>query len=111
MRVRYDEHLSPRLVRRLADQFPDSTHVQLAGLRGAPDRVLWNFARENGYVLVSRDGDFERLSMELGAPPKVIIVRVAAGQTALIEQVLRAHAVSIERFGGTEEVSVLFVGQ
>jgi predicted nuclease of predicted toxin-antitoxin system len=33
----FDENLSPRLARVLNEAFPGSTHVSLAGLRGAED--------------------------------------------------------------------------
>ena len=109
MRLLFDEHLSPRLVRRLADLFQDSTHVQLVGLRGARDRALWLYAREQDLVLVSRDADFERLSMELGPPPKVIILRLADGDPAVVEALLRTHAPVIARFADDLELSLLVI--
>jgi predicted nuclease of predicted toxin-antitoxin system len=40
-----DENLSRRLVDRLADLFPGSTHVALAGLLQSPDTSIWEFAK------------------------------------------------------------------
>ena len=40
MRLLFDHNLSPKLVRRLADLYPDSTHVTDAGLDRATDIEL-----------------------------------------------------------------------
>ena len=37
MKLLFDQNLSPKLVHRLADLFPDSSHVQLVGLDRAGD--------------------------------------------------------------------------
>lgn len=59
MRLLLDEHLSPSLTRRLSDIFPESVHVQRLGLRGRKDRALWDAARKEGWVILTRDSDFE----------------------------------------------------
>ena len=38
--------------------------------------MVWRLAKEHGCVLVTRDEDFLRLSIVLGAPPKVIWLAV-----------------------------------
>jgi predicted nuclease of predicted toxin-antitoxin system len=50
--------LSFKLCERLADLFPDSSQVRLAGLETADDRAVWEFARSNDFVIVSQDSDF-----------------------------------------------------
>jgi predicted nuclease of predicted toxin-antitoxin system len=40
MKLLFDENLSPRLPRLLAEQFPDSVHVRDCGLKGAPDGAI-----------------------------------------------------------------------
>lgn len=109
MRLLLDEHLSPKLVRRLAELFPNSSHVQSLGLRGRKDRSLWEIARDIGFVIVSRDSDFEHLAMTLGAPPKVVLIRTRDGRTSVIEDLLRRRAADIERFGATDDASVLII--
>ncbi len=109
MRLLLDEHRSPKLVRRLADLFRGSTHVQTLGLRGRTDRSIWEVARSEGFTIASRDSDFEHLAMTLGAPPKVVLVRSVDGRTAVIEELLRRRAADIERFGVTDETNVLIL--
>lgn len=62
MKLLLDENLSRRLVPFLQEEFPDSTQVALAGLERATDLVIWTHARDHGYVIVTRDADFEELS-------------------------------------------------
>jgi predicted nuclease of predicted toxin-antitoxin system len=109
VRLLFDEHLSPRLVRRLDDLFPGSSHVQLLGLRGATDRELWSRAREGGFVLVTRDADFQSLSMELGPPPKVVVVRLLAGGAELVDALLRSRADALRRFEAADDAAVLIL--
>ena len=33
---------------------------------------VWQFAKDEGFVIVTRDADFEELSLVWGQPPKVI---------------------------------------
>jgi predicted nuclease of predicted toxin-antitoxin system len=68
--------LSRRLVTHLADAFPGSSHVTAAALEQATDREVWEYAGTHGFVLVSKDSDFNDLAFVHGPPPKVIWLRV-----------------------------------
>ena len=52
MKLPFDENLSHKLVRRLADLFPDSIHVRDIGLKAADDPVVWEYAGKNGLMIV-----------------------------------------------------------
>lgn len=75
MKLLLDENLSRRLVPFLQEAYPGASHVSLIGLETATDKVLWDFARAQGYVLVTRDADFEELGVLNGSPPHVIWLR------------------------------------
>lgn len=47
--------------------------------------------------------------MNLGGPPKVIIVRSKDGRTEIIEALLRRHLGAILRFDASTEASLLIV--
>ena len=53
MKLLFDENLSPRLIQALEVEYPGSVHLRSVGLRGATDEVIWNYAREQGFVIVS----------------------------------------------------------
>jgi predicted nuclease of predicted toxin-antitoxin system len=72
MKLLFDQNVSPKLATRLADLFPGSAHVDPLGMGSADDSQLWDFARANGLTIVSKDEDFNLLSLARGFPPKVI---------------------------------------
>jgi predicted nuclease of predicted toxin-antitoxin system len=41
-------------------------------MESATDVEVWQRAKPDGYVIVSRDADFQELSLVWGHPPKVI---------------------------------------
>ncbi len=98
MKLLFDENLSPRLPRALADLYPDSTHVHECGLGSADDATIWRYAKENGLAIVSKDSDFQDRSILQGHPPKLIWLRGANCSSVEIENLLRAAHVIIQRF-------------
>jgi len=61
MKLFFDHNLSYKLVGRLADLFPSSEHVRNSNLHEADDRMVWEYARANGFPIVSKDEDFHQL--------------------------------------------------
>lgn len=72
MKLLFDENLSPRLVELLATEFPQSVHVETLGMRGTTDAALWEYAKNHGFAIVSKDNDFRQRAFVHGAPPKDI---------------------------------------
>jgi len=107
LKLLFDENLSPRLSRLLADVFPDSQHVDLAGLHGRTDAEVWAHAGQHGYVLVSKDNDFRQLSFLRGAPPKVVWLRIGNAPTRAVEALLRAREKEIAAFVADPEAALL----
>lgn len=98
MRLLFDQNLSFRLCLVIADLFPESGHVRSHGLSEAADSVLWEFAKANGFTIVTQDVDFAELAGLLGSPPKVIWLRAGNQTTSTIAALLRRHARTIESF-------------
>lgn len=109
MKLLLDENLPPALARDLADLFPESSHVHLSGLGSADDRAIWDFARQHGFAIVSKDSDFHDLSVLLGAPPKVVWLRTGNCGNAALGALLRAQAIRLHDFDSSE-ASVLLLG-
>ena len=80
MKVLIDQNLSPKLVNRLADLFPGSSHVLSVGLDCATDDQIWEHARLNGFAIVTKDEDYNNLSVLRGGPPKVYSGRLNLAQ-------------------------------
>lgn len=98
MKLLFDQNLSFKLCQRLADLFPGSSQVRLLGLEQADDRAIWQHAKANDFTLVSQDSDFADMATLFGPPPKVIWLRCGNQPTAVIEKLLRDHAVAIAAF-------------
>ena len=107
MKLLLDQNLSRNLVGRLLVAYPDTTHVALAGLAAVSDRRVWEYAREHGYVLVSKDSDFRQLAFLYGPPPKVIWLRVGNASTVNVLQTLLDYRPAIEAFDADVDDSLL----
>ncbi|MBW4523437.1 MAG: DUF5615 family PIN-like protein [Scytolyngbya sp. HA4215-MV1] len=107
MKLLFDQNLSPRLVNRLADLYPDSQHVSFIGLDQADDRAVWEYANQNDFTVVTRDSDFSELSVLRGFPPKAVWIRRGNCSTNQIEEVLRSHYQDIIQFNEDPNLGVL----
>jgi predicted nuclease of predicted toxin-antitoxin system len=84
--------------------------VSALGLAGAPDAALWERAAKDGFVLVSKDEDFHRLSVLRGAPPKFVWVRLGNCSVADLMRLFRVRHPDLERFATHEEATFLALG-
>jgi predicted nuclease of predicted toxin-antitoxin system len=107
MKLLFDENLSHKLVRLLADLFPDSVHVREIGLKAADDPVVWEYAKNNELMIVSKDSDMHQRSFVFGYPPKVVWVRLGNCSTSDVERLLRKHFVVIKAFYKDDYASFL----
>jgi predicted nuclease of predicted toxin-antitoxin system len=109
LKLLLDENLSRRLVQRLADLFPGSSHVASEGLLQAQDIAIWQYAKSAGFSLVTADTDFYELATTLGPPPKVIWLRNCDYPTAVAEELIRSQAIRIVEFLDDQERAVLIL--
>jgi predicted nuclease of predicted toxin-antitoxin system len=75
----------------LAVAYPASDHVRLLGMSTDDDEAIWRYAREQGFVIVSKDVDFFHRSMRYGPPPKVIWIRAGNCTTDTIARLLHEN--------------------
>jgi predicted nuclease of predicted toxin-antitoxin system len=107
MKLLFDQNLSPRLVGRLADLYPDSNHVYPLRLDRVADHEVREYARREGFLLVTKDADFSDLCVLRGFPPKVIWIRRGNCSTTEIEQILRRHYEDIKVLDADPMVGIL----
>ena len=108
VRLLFDENLSPRLVRDLADIFPDSAHVRDLRLQSAPDEDIWRRAAADEFIIVTKDDDFRQRSFLFGFPPKVIWLHVGNCRREESAAVLRHALDAIVRFAA-DALSALLI--
>lgn len=109
MKLLFDENLSPHLAAAFQTEYPKSTHVHLAGLGSASDDDVWRYARDNGFIIVTKDADYQERSVISGYPPKVIWIRRGNVSTEEIEEALRKHREAIARLDAEAGLAVLAV--
>ena len=107
MKLLLDENLSPRLVPRLLSLFGKLTHVRDIGLQRSDDTAIWEWAKRNGYSVITTDSDFVSLNQRLGWPPKVIHIEKCDYPFRVIEDVLRVNAVRISEFDKDKETGLI----
>ena len=109
MKLLLDENLPARLVSSLADAFPDSTHLTEVGLSSSSDEEVWQYAKDEGFTLISKDSDFHQMSFLRGFPPKVVWIRRGNCSVREIEALMTVSFDVIRNFIGDGEASVLML--
>ena len=109
MKLLFDQNLSPRLTQLVADLYPGCLHVRDIGLSEGDDGKIWEFAKQNNYIIVSKDSDFQARSLLYGNPPKFIWLRVGNCTVDTIEKLLRKHSATIHTFGLDSEKAHLIL--
>jgi predicted nuclease of predicted toxin-antitoxin system len=107
MKLLFDQNVAPALVGHLSDIFPGSAHVFGLNLSEASDLLVWLYARDNDFLLVSKDADFVELTMLRGFPPKVLWLRIGNCVTQDIEKLIRANQAAIDDLSSDPERGVL----
>jgi len=98
VKLLFDQHLSHKLVFMLADLYPASEHVRQRGLSLADDDEIWDLAKREEFLLVTKDEDYQLLSVIRGHPPKVLWIRSGNCATELVETLLRKNVDEIRIF-------------
>ena len=107
MKLLFDENLSPKLPNRLSDLFPNSQHERDVGMQATNDPIVWDYAKNNDLIIVSKDADMHDLSLVFGNPPKVIWLRLGNCSTLQVEKLLRREFSTIELFYKDKTLSLL----
>jgi predicted nuclease of predicted toxin-antitoxin system len=100
------EHL-PASGGKLADIYPNSVHVSAIGLGKALDIEIWQYARDNHYMIVTKDADFSEFGLLKGFPPKIIWIRRGNCSTQEMETILRENFTAISILSENEDLGIL----
>ena len=108
MKLLIDANLSWRLVNLLKDHFAEITHVVNTGLQeSSSDTLIWSYAKENDYSIITNDDDFYLLALSKGVPPKIILLKTGNQSTRYVTEILIKHKQEIADFILNEEYGVL----
>jgi predicted nuclease of predicted toxin-antitoxin system len=98
MKFLFDQNISQRILKVLPEIYIGSSHVKIEGLLNSSDRYIWEFAKKNGFIIVTQDSDFNELNSLLGFPPKIIWIRTGNLKTQAIINILIDNHLEILKF-------------
>ena len=107
MKLLFDQNLSHRLVVLTEDLFPGSRHVKDIELQEATDTEIWEYAKSNGFTIITKDSDFHQRSFVFGPPPKVIWIQKGNCSTSDIHSVIHKFHKEILKFIEEENSSFM----
>ncbi len=106
MKLLVDNQLPSALARFLSANGFECQHVLDIGLGAASDQIIWEYAKKEGQVIVTKDEDFAQLAdRQTTIPPQVLWVRLGNCRKAALlkafadilpqirEQLQEGHAV------------------
>jgi predicted nuclease of predicted toxin-antitoxin system len=107
MKLLFDQNISFRISKKVADVFGGCQHVTDVKLEDAEDLEIWQYAKDNEFAIVTFDADYYDIALLRGVPPKIIWLRVGNITTSQLANILKANASNIEHFlnnkGGIHE--------
>jgi len=110
MKLLLDENLSRRIIPFLQSDFPGSSQVVLEGLEQATDWQVWEYAKDQHYIIVTKDSDFYDLSLLHGTPPKVVWLQTGNASKSKVMQLLLENREAIERLATNQDTACLEIG-
>ena len=75
----------------------------------AADSDVWEYAKQHGYAVVSKDADFMELALLRGHPPKVVWLNCGNVSNADLRRKLLDNAEAIQQFSASTEDGVLVI--
>lgn len=103
----FDQNLSYRIIKQLENLFPGSNHVRLLKLEEADDQAIWQYAKEQGFHIITKDIDFNDINALYGFPPKIIRLNIGNSSTKAIIDLLKRKTEIIINFLENEESGIL----
>jgi len=99
-----DENLSSRMIKKLTHYFTEVVHAsELKIIQPANDISIWNYAKKNGFTILSKDDDFEKIVLLKKAPPKLIYLKTYNLDTKKLVDLIIENKDKITEFIDSDE--------
>jgi predicted nuclease of predicted toxin-antitoxin system len=98
MKFLVDENISRKIVPAIASSFPDSRHVTDLSLQTKDDSAIWDFAKENGFSILTKDSDFNEILAMKQFPPKIVWIQRGNCSTPAILEIINTNILRINSF-------------
>jgi predicted nuclease of predicted toxin-antitoxin system len=99
-----DENLSWRMIKQLTPIFAEVVHAsELKIKQPADDISIWDYAKKNGFTILSKDDDFEKIVLLRKAPPKLIHLKTYNLDTKKLVDLILENKYKIIEFVNSDE--------
>ena len=109
MKLLLDQNISYKVARLLENKFGEVKHLRSLGLIDTPDFEIWQYAKSNGYTIVTFDSDFIDLSVLKSSLPKVIWLKFGNSTNLKVANKLLMNETTIIDFVMDERNELLFL--
>ena len=106
MKLLFDENISYRVLKHIASSIV-ANHVSNLGLINAVDQEIWDYAKNNDFLIVTQDSDFNDLYLLNGFPPKIIWIKSGNLKTSEIAELIRNNHEQILEFNKDQQLGLL----
>lgn len=107
MKLLFDQNISPKILKKLSDDFTECKQVRFVGLENSSDIDIFQYAKKNGYSIVTFDADFIDLNALHGVPPKVIYLNTGNLTTQSVSELLFQNLLIIQHYLSAENDDIL----
>src|SRR5437660_1325356 len=107
MKFFIDNNLSFRLVAALHPYFAGTVHIREALTVFAADIEIWEHAVKTGFIILTKDNDFDELSQLYGCPPKVVHLICGNKSTSDILKLIIENKENLLAFASDKEDCLL----
>jgi predicted nuclease of predicted toxin-antitoxin system len=98
VKLLFDQNISYRILDKISKDFPVASQVRLLGLTNAKDRDIWDYAKKNGFSIVTFDADFYDIATIQGHPPKIVWLKTGNRTTMHLAEIILDRKSLIEEF-------------
>ena len=99
MKLLLDANLPPKSLRQIVNLFQGSCHSFEFFAPEEKDEKIWEFAKQEGFAIISTDDDFVAFSRRLGCPPKLIHLASWGRPSRDFISLIMREAIRIKHFG------------
>ena len=97
MKILLDANISWKLTKTLSPIFGECLHVDNIGITvPAQDVDIWDYAKENEFIIITKDNDFVDLLEVKGYPPKIVLVKTGNNSSRALVQLIINSKKSIQ---------------
>ena len=113
MEIWIDAQLSPSLALWMNQRFSGlaTAHsIRALGLRDSKDKDIFQRAKAQGAIVMTKDADFAALVQQFGAPPQIIWITAGNTTNTRMREILEKHFLTIVEMISNNEILIEIEG-